>query len=188
MCQHNFAPCCAPVIGSLASRYYRDGRAGIERAGSFPLVAVPAEQALTKLWPGPFSATFWKGRCEASEVAAWLSEIDRQCLFCRNPQTYTSSIHAYRCRLVTAQLRSKSPQRTSTPLVPSRGAPARAKRDVGALRLSIGEVPRLAARPRVPPKRTMRIGNCACFSSGKKRGRQGDPSRPRGRKYWRFWV
>jgi hypothetical protein len=53
MCQHNFAPCCAPVIGSLASRYYRDGRVGIERAGSFALVAVPAEQALTKLGPGP---------------------------------------------------------------------------------------------------------------------------------------
>src|SRR5262245_6478977 len=95
--------------------------------------------------------------------------------FCRNPQTYTSSIHAYRCPFGTTQLRSKTPQRTSTPLVPSRGAPASAIRDVGALRLSTSE--RLATcgttHEFVHSKSDNQIGNRARFSTAKKRGRQG---------------
>jgi len=35
---------------------------------------------------------------------------------------------------------------------------------------------------------TIRIGNRACFQPVKKRGRQGYPCHPRGRKYWRCWV
>src|SRR5262249_24325521 len=92
--------------------------------------------------------------------------------FCRNPQTYTSSIHAFRCPVVTTQLRTNTPQRTSTPLVPLRGAPASATRDVGALRLSTGE--RLATCCTTHKfghsKSDNQIGNRARFSTAKNAG------------------
>src|SRR5215475_9723156 len=104
--------------------------------------------------------------------------IGSRCAALRYRKTYVSvEIHRPIPRLYMRigarsaphKLRSKTPQRTSTPLVPSRGAPASAIRDVGALRLSTSV--RLATcgttHEFVHSKSDNQIGNRARFSTAK---------------------
>ena len=83
--------------------------------------------------------------------AAFLAINRTTYLVHRNPQTYTSSIHAYRCRVVTAQLRSNRPK-GQVPRLSPHVVHRRALNATSVLYVEIGEVPHLPHGEFLHPK------------------------------------